>query len=36
MLIVTYKKTFPNLNFVKGKRFSGIETEDEYISWIGR
>ena len=30
------QKTFPNLNFVKGKRFSGIETEDEYISWIGR
>ncbi len=28
------KETFPNLNFVSGKRFTGSESDDEYISWI--
>jgi flavodoxin len=27
------KETFPNLNFVSGKRFTGSESDDEYISW---
>ena len=33
----TYKSlqnNFPNLNFVSGKRFTGNEPEDDYISWI--
>ena len=28
------KNTFPNLNFVDGKRFTGNESSDEYKSWI--
>ncbi|MBR3153225.1 MAG: NAD(P)H-dependent oxidoreductase [Clostridia bacterium] len=28
------KSNFPNLNFISGKRFTGRESEDEYISWL--
>ena len=28
------KETFPNLNFVSGKRFTGRESAEEYASWI--
>ena len=33
----TYKSlqnTFPNLNFISGKRFNGTESEEEYKSWL--
>ena len=33
----TYKSlrsNFPNLNFVSGKRFTGNESNEEYINWI--
>ena len=28
------KNNFPNLNFVSGKRFTGSESNEEYINWI--
>ena len=28
------KSNFPNLNFVGGKRFTGRESDEEYINWI--
>ena len=28
------KDTFPNLNFVSGKRFTGRESSEEYDNWI--
>ena len=28
------KSNFPNLNFVSGKRFTGNESNEEYINWI--
>lgn len=28
------KSNFPNLNFVDGKRFTGRESNEEYINWI--
>ena len=28
------KNNFPNLNFVDGKRFTGKESDEEYINWI--
>ncbi len=28
------KSNFPNLNFVSGKRFTGKESNEEYINWI--
>ena len=34
----TYKSlqnTFPDLNFVSGKRFTGNERDEEYKSWLG-
>ena len=34
----TYKSlqnTFPDLNFVSGKRFTGNESDEEYKSWLG-
>lgn len=33
----TYKSlndNFPDLNFVSGKRFTGNETDEEYINWV--
>ena len=33
----TYKSlqnNFPNLDFISGKRFTGNESNDEYISWL--
>ena len=33
----TYKclnDNFPDLNFVSGKRFTGNETDEEYINWV--
>ena len=33
----TYKSlqnNYPNLNFISGKRFTGIESEEEYKSWL--
>ena len=33
----TYKSlisTFPNLNFVSGKRFTGRENEEVYVEWM--
>lgn len=33
----TYKSltnNFPNLNFVSGKRFTGNESDEDYINWI--
>ncbi len=33
----TYKSlndNFPDLNFVNGKRFTGNETDEEYINWV--
>ena len=32
--LTSLKERFPNLNFVSSKRFTGTESEDEYISWI--
>ena len=28
------KSKYPNLNFVSGKRFTGVETLEEYKSWL--
>lgn len=28
------KNNFPNLNFVSGKRFTGNESDEEYMNWI--
>ena len=28
------KNNFPDLNFVSGKRFTGSESDEEYINWI--
>ena len=28
------KNNFPNLNFVSGKRFTGLESDSEYKNWI--
>ncbi len=28
------KNNFPNLNFVSGKRFTGNESDEDYINWI--
>lgn len=28
------KETFPNLNFVSGKRFTGRESSEDYANWI--
>ena len=28
------KNSFPKLNFVSGKRFTGNESDEEYINWI--
>ena len=33
----TYKSlqsNFPNLNFISGKRFTGIEKEEDYKTWL--
>ena len=28
------KNNFPNLNFVSGKRFTGNESDEDYINWV--